>query len=399
MSHRKGVIFLHEGTFPDGYAMAFRLRMYTEMLENDFDVKVLVPRLPKSNDNSKKYHLFTLWNRNVSSNILVRKLSYYIQDLKWTYFLYQNRNQFDVIFVAAMSIFPLLVITLFAKLFSKRLILELNEFPYSSQGGNFIDDLNGYKRYRRFLTENLIYKNIFGVISISPKLTQYIKKLVPNISVVEIPILCDVQYFKSLDSIESFQTPKQKYTVHASNLSEYKDGFSTNLKAIGKFNLEQVREDDKIHLYITLDGIPPLLSQSINQILTTYDLHSFVHFIGYQDDISLFNLYKNAAFLIINKPINLQNDYNFPTKLSEYLYFSKALLVSTNNAMDQFLEDSQNCLKFESNNDQDLLNLIKKLLSNQIQMNGLNFNARNTVTQHFDFRMNAAKLNLFFRNA
>lgn len=396
MENKKSLIFLHEGTFPEGYAMAFRLRMYIEMLEDKFDVQVIVPRKPKTKQSSLKYKLTALWQTNLPSNIFLRKLSYYIQDFKWTYCLMKQRNHFDAVFVAAMSIFPLILITLFCKLYSKKLILELNEFPYSSQGGNFIDDLNWYKKYRRFLTENLIYRNIFGVISISPKLTQYIKRLVPHIHLVEIPILCDVQYFNSLDVQTSSEPVKKRYTVHASNLSEYKDGFSTNLKAIGKFNLEQNTEDDKIHLYITLQGIPSLLFQSINEILVNYHLHSYVHFIGYQEDKDLFELYKNADFLIINKPKNLQNDYNFPTKLSEYLYFSKALLVSTNDAMDQFLIDSKNCLKFQSNNDEDLYNLIKNLISNSFQLNELNLNARNTVIEYFDYRMNATQINHFF---
>lgn len=395
----KRLLFFHEGTFPDGYAMAFRLRMYLEMLGDDFDVKVVLPRKPKSNVSINKYHLTSLWQAVLPQNIFLRKLSYYIQDFKWVYLLIKQRKQFDIVFVAAMSIFPLFLISLYVKIFSKKLVLELNEYPYSSQGGNFIDDLDWYKRYRRFLTEKIVFKNVFGVISISPKLTQYIKNLKPSVQVVEIPILCDIHYFNSIDISASALTQNRKYTVHASNLSEYKDGFSTNLKAIGKFNLDQINDEEKIHLFITLDGIPSFLFQAIDKILKENNLYSYVHFIGYQDDKTLFSLYKNAEFLIINKPKNLQNDYNFPTKLSEYLFFSKALLVSTNDAMDQFLVDSHNCLKFESNNDHDLYMLIKGLLANNLQINDLNANAINTVNQNFDYRVNALKIKKFFNKA
>ncbi len=396
---KKNILFLHEGTFPEGFAMAFRLKMYFKMLDDNlFNYKIIVPRKStiasiENNDS----HIDYLWKEVVPQNKFLRKFLYIIQDFKWTIQLFKNRKNIDVIFVAAMSIFPLFLITLISKILGKKVILELNEYPYSSQGGNALDDLEIYKKYRRFITEKFIYKNIYGVVSISPKLSEYIIKINNQLKVVEIPVLCDVDYFKNIESLSPTEkkVPTHKFTVHASNLSEYKDGFSTNLKAIGEYNQSVQEIENKIHLIITLNGIPHLLESSLRPIIDHYQLNDYLHFVGYLDESELYNLYKNAEFLIINKPDNLQNTYNFPTKLSEYLYFGKILLVSTNHAMDQYLEKNVHCKKFESNNFEELTSFIQETMSL-----GNNFSYREAsqrlVENEFDYKSNANEFNQYF---
>ena len=96
MKNKTGIVFLHEGTFPDGFAMAFRLRMYIEMLKTDkFELQVLVPRKSNQSIHSDNYKLRTLWNAPLPKNIFIRKISYYVQDIKWLIQLFKYKSEFD----------------------------------------------------------------------------------------------------------------------------------------------------------------------------------------------------------------------------------------------------------------------------------------------------------------
>ncbi len=397
----KRLLFLHEGTFPDGFAMTNRLKMYMKMLVgNNNPSKIIIPRRNQNFQflEYEETEIDFLWDKPIHTNIFLRKISYLVQDLKWAKYIFKNRKQIDIIFIAAMSIWPMFLITVIGKLFKKTIVCELNEFPFSSQGGNYIDDLKYYKIFRRKFMEFAILKHIHSVISISNDLTQYIKKINSKIIIIEIPILCDVMYFKSFSLNMNSKTPDHKYIVHASHLSEYKDGFLTVLNAIGSYNLK-LNDLDKIHIYITSNQIPPLLLESVNEVIINYELKDYIHFIGYQDDGQLFNLYSNASFLVINKPINLQNKYNFPTKLSEYLYFSKALIVSVNTAMSNYLKNELNCLIFKNNDSEDLLNTIHSLMEKEYRNGILNIAGKNTVENNFDFNVHKANFqNVFLIN-
>lgn len=396
----KKVLFLHEGTFPGGFAMSNRLRLYMKMLNgSDLTTRIVIPRRNVTSQELEYENALInfLWLNPISKNIFLRKFSYLIQDFKWVKYIIQNRNQIDVVFISAMSIWPMFLITLTSNLFKKKIICELNEYPFSSQGGNFIDDLEFYKVFRRRFMEGFILKRIKSVISISGELSSYIKKINSNIEIFEIPILCDSDYFKLVNSEKSMVNENQNYIVHASHLSEYKDGFISVLKAIGTFNLS-LSEKEKIHIYITSNHIPPLLFEPMNQVIQSFNLNEYIHFIGYQNDADLFNLYSNATFLIINKPNNLQNKYNFPTKLSEYLYYSKVLIVSLNTAMAKYLINNRNCVVFKNNDSDDLLEKIKYVFSNKLNQDYLKMEAVNTVENNFDYKVHQINFQNAFLN-
>lgn len=87
-----------------------------------------------------------------------------------------------------------------------------------------------------------------------------------------------------------------------------------------------------------------------------------MRFTGIVDRQTLEELRRNCALCIVNKPSNAQNDYNFPTKLTELLPEGVPLIVSRTGEPARYFRDGENAHVVEANDAEQIADRIVRIL-------------------------------------
>jgi glycosyltransferase involved in cell wall biosynthesis len=145
--------------------------------------------------------------------------------------------------------------------------------------------------------------------------------------------------------------------------------------------------------------VSPTVKQEIDILISKYNIESQIQEINYISQVDVRWYLENSDFTIINKLSNKQNTYNFPSKLSEYLYFSKVLLVSPVGEMINFIHDGKNCFYFDNLQKYSLAELILNLgKMNKEEIEVIQTNAKKTVDSNFLISKYSTEFNNFIAN-
>jgi glycosyltransferase involved in cell wall biosynthesis len=89
--------------------------------------------------------------------------------------------------------------------------------------------------------------------------------------------------------------------------------------------------------------------------------------------------------VIINKHVNEQNLYYFPTKLGEYLVFEIPVITTAIGEMANYLIIEENAFILECNNTDMLTKKIVHIIQNPEQSRKIGINGKETATIHFNY--------------
>jgi glycosyltransferase involved in cell wall biosynthesis len=323
-------------SFPDGMASTYRIYCYASgLLHQNVSVEVVSAANKRKIDGPRFFAKgieggipFTLlWNKDEKGNRYIKVLWEQLQSYFLVFSSILHSFKYEIIIVYGLGLIPRLLLIFFMKLFNKKVILELNEFPYSPDG-NLFTEIPFIKRSLQFLTLNVVFPFLDGFIVISKPLEKLVLKYAPSSKVLVVPILYNDN--KNRIDCSNFVRYNFPYIFHSGSLNEYKDGIVDVFRA---FVIATNRLDEfgiSLHFVLTNLKSYPSTLKKIQKVLKEGGVEDRIFVTGFLNSNDLFCYLKNSELMVINKPTNLQNKYNFPTKLTDYLLSGRPIIISAN---------------------------------------------------------------------
>jgi glycosyltransferase involved in cell wall biosynthesis len=354
------VLVLFNGVFPGPSAGAKRVDYYRRGLENEgLEVKVLAVQ-------NKKVNRFSFFTSMISIPV------------KSFITFYRERKKQEVLFLYGFGWLSYILLSLLAKISGVKIYIEVNEKP-GSVYGNRMTELKIIKSFNLFITE-LSYYFLDGFVVISTPLEDYIKKFAAKKArIIKIPIIIDLDRNIANISKPEAQFP---YLLHTGALSDRKDGIIEVFEAFAKANSIL---DKKLHFYLTSKIAPQDVLRKMEKIIKENKLQDNVHFLGNISEEMLLSYQKYCSMVIINKHLNEQNLYNFPTKLGEYLVFEIPVITTSIGEMGNYLIDDVNCYFFPVNNVEILAKKMISIIENPEQSKQIGSNGKEIAAVHFNY--------------
>ena len=100
--------------------------------------------------------------------------------------------------------------------------------------------------------------------------------------------------------------------------------------------------------------------------------------------------------LILNKPNNEQNKYNFSTKLGEYLRLGKPIIYTPVGEMSYYLKDGINAFEVPINSPKILADKILYILNNKDTVTQIANAGIQLAQEVFDYRIQGKRLKFYF---
>lgn len=367
------VIILYSGKYPGDSAGAKRVSLYKKGLgKSGTKCKVIPTHLNKAG--RFQTMLFSLIDPLRIALIILTKI--------------QKGNKLILYGYGWLTLFA---ITFFAKAKKCKTILEINEKPYSPYS-NRILEMQLIKAFNIYMFERLVLSRIDGFIVISEALVQYLStKRSKNPQVIKIPILVDTEKKHQSTSIYNLKTP---FLFHAGSLSEKKDGITGVFQA---FAIVSRRIKTPFHFYLTQKTAPAEVLSSINKTINDNNLQEYVHFIGSIPDETLTCYQQHCSMLILFKPDNEQNRYNFSTKLGEFMVYGKPVIYTPVGEMAFYLKNNNNAIEVREGSIEELAEKIQWVIENSQDAEKIGKNGQLMAQKEFNYQTHTLRLKQFLK--
>ncbi len=154
--------------------------------------------------------------------------------------------------------------------------------------------------------------------------------------------------------------------------------------------MSKVRDKCQIkHFRITITGYGKD-ADKLKKFICENELMEWVSFKGFVDIGEQVNFLENSDICLVLKTDIEYNRYNFPTKLLDYLFYRKLVLLTPLQPYNNFFIDKQNCLIIDKVNEIHLSKQLEWLQNNPDKINTIRNNAFKTVVENFN-AVNAAE--------
>lgn len=365
------VSILYNGIHPSPTPMSKRLGLYEKGLqEAGVDARIVASHIPAASSVAAYINPFIIPFKTRKDHHQVLRSS-------------------DIILVDGFNWFSYIWFWIWYSGKNRKLIYELNEKPGSVYMSKILD-LKPVKALGLFLF-NTTLKCFDGFVVISDPLVRYLDGRTKRTArVVKLPIIIDTREpYTELPE----ETPPHPYIIHTGALSQQKDGIIDIFKAFAKVNAVKGKS---LHFYLAgSKNAPPGVWDEINRTISEAGLEQNVHHLGLIQGNKLKTLQKNCLFLVLPKPDNEQNRYNFPTKLGEYLTFCRPVIVTAVGDMAKFMKDGANALIVEPGNVEQITAAMLKLMDNQPLASTIGAAGKRTAEEEFDYRVLGQRLSVF----
>lgn len=395
------VRIITSGTYPEGMASSYRINCYAKALyEQGMNVEV-ISTFPHQRYIGKRWGyrgkhgdigFRIVWNVSRPKN---QWLNYFLLEAKSYLLLLHSLltlRQYDVIWLYGMGFLPSFFLLPLLHLARKKVVLELNEYPYSTEGNKFtrIPFVNGLLQK---CTLSYVLPQFDGIVAISENLKKVAKRDESNNNILKVPILLDIARFEYNE--EQKERPLvHPYLFHAGTLSERKDGIIAVINGYIKSALELKKIG--ITLKLVLTNKSSRVWNDIEVLLKEANLFDHLVVTGYLRESELSNWLKNSSALVINKPATRQNKYNFPTKLGDYLLSGRPVIVASQGMeLNNFLVHQVNCILAIADNSDSISDAINELVLNPNLAGLIGSNGRKSALDIFDYRVHSERLKIF----
>jgi glycosyltransferase involved in cell wall biosynthesis len=386
------VLFLYNGVYPGGMAMSNRIHLYGKsLLAAGVELELVVP----SNEISpaKRFNegvpYLTIKNPIIFRNYILRQINGFFAAFVYARFCYRCSKNYKILFISGFGWFTTMLAIIGAHLGGANVALEVNENPYSPEGGRL--DIVFIRKIRRQLMLQLPFRLADGFIVISGKLEELVNKYKnKHAQIIKIPILVD----KSDESAYIPQKPDVPFVLHAGALSETKDGMIAVFKGYAKAYKQL---GGSLQFILTQKKMHPALSREINKIIKRNGIEGSIKFTGYLSKNELERLRRTCTTAVLNKPSNWQNDYNFSTRLGEYLISGIPTIVSETGEMSLYLKDEVNAFMVPANDQDAIAEKIIHITTHPIIALKVGNAARQLALKEFYYMNHAGKIKEFYR--
>jgi glycosyltransferase involved in cell wall biosynthesis len=387
------LLFLYNGVYPEGMAMSNRLHLYAKgLLSNGINPDIVSP----SNGRSLTMGCYegikftNVKNPIIFEQYILRQINSIYAAFFYAQYCYRSTKNYSVLLIIGFGWFSTLLMIAGAHFGKAKVIMEVNENPYSTEGGRL--DTIWIRKIRRQLMLHLPFKFVDGFITISESLEKLIQKRKRRFAkIIKIPILID----NKSELLTASKDLKHPFILHAGALSETKDGVIAMFEAFS-IACKQL----KVHLrfILTIKVMQPGLLQKIESIINTNGLKDRVIFKGQLSKKKLNDLRNSCTLAIINKPSNWQNDYNFPTKLGELMLAGIPVIASSTGEMGKYLKDNETAFIVPANDIDAIAEKIILIVNNPDIANKVGQNGKNYALKKFNFLSYSNELAAFFKS-
>lgn len=394
------------GTYPDGMASTYRIHCYAKGLQElGVPIEVVAANsLNKYPGKTFNYHsefkkvpYTILWNR---VNFQTIWLGYLWAEIK-PYILMIHSiltcKRFDIIWIYGIGLIPRLILVPFMHFFNKKVLLEVNEYPYGLEG-NKITRIPIIRKVMQWATFRWIFPQLDGIVVISENLKKTVNYYAPHVNVIKIPILIEPSRAHSPLSSKKKPHP-HAYVFHAGSLSIQKDGIVKVVEAYAKAATQLKKSSIRLDLILTNKKTSPEVWNTIKKILFDHHLLDHLKITSYLTELELHAYLRHATALIINKPSTFQNTYNFPTKLGDYLLSGRPVIVAAKNVeLNNYLSDNVNSRITSPNHVEEMCNALTTFCRDQGKASAIGAAGRQIALDQFDYRKNAFEIKDFIRS-
>jgi glycosyltransferase involved in cell wall biosynthesis len=225
-----------------------------------------------------------------------------------------------------------------------------------------------------------------GMICISTRLY----KLYANAykKIVLIPIITDTKNrIIENDEKRGSELFKIGYT---GTLTEKRDGIFTLIKAISLVAMRNHEIECNLFGSITESNL-----KRLNHLIDKNQLNNIVHYFGNYDARSIKLIQSKQNLLVLPRPVNIQTNFGFSTKLAEYMSSGIPVLTTRHSDISNYIVNGKNGFIIDKLSPELLYIIIIELLNKKDQLIQIGEKGRETAMEHFDFTCYSATLNNF----
>ncbi len=386
MSYKKlNIVAFYKTNYPnDSSPMSSRLHLYMKALAHEGAEVLIVSPTNEAKEDSLIDGV--LYSYRVVNNL--SKNSEKVNNLIFIEIVKDLSQKFDIVFTSLAN-------DAWVKKYAKavrnvggKITFEMNETPHSIIASR--KDFKFILAIKRWIFLNFVVNKIDGFIVISKSLENLFTKYKGNnTQITRVPILSE----NKLRITPNRNSLNNKFIFHAGSLSEQKDGIKAIFRA---FLIVQQKLNTNLKFYLTQKtGLPQLLSW-INNFIKTNKLQSKIEFTGLLERDVLNSYYDKCTLAIINKPSNIQNDYNFSTKLTELIPRGIPLIISKTGEHNYYFKHNYNCYLVEPNDYKEIAEGIVKIINNPEYSEMISKNALQLIDSDFNYLNHATNLFNFF---
>lgn len=386
--------------YPGPTAGAYRINCYAKAIQRIQDTFVDIQSAFTSESmsyfriNNSEYHN-GIKNSAILESRLIKKKVFRFLVLKLAPFIliinalfYRERADVVLLYIRRPS--TIFLLSCIFKIVGSKVFLELNEHPFF-----YIKRKDKVKkRLLEWFYFKIALRYISGVIVISENLREYIRHNNGKIGILKIPVLYDNENIETVNI--DIELPRY-FLLHAGSLSDSKDGISSIFKSFITAHRTLKIHGIDLFFLLTHKSIDKDIEDKIDKDLVVAGLKNRVNFIGYVNRQEFTLLMRRASVLIINKPLNIQNKFNFPTRFADYLLSGTPTIVAANDCeINLFAENMINSLVVSPDDIESIAEKITEVHLNPNLSDIIGNNAQVTARSHFDYTLFGHRLIKFF---
>ncbi|WP_400073596.1 glycosyltransferase [Zobellia russellii] len=291
-------------------------------------------------------------------------------------------------------VFLELLTIVYLKLFKNRSVFyELNEVRKHASA---VHDVLSFKKLK-YSVKKIVFKTIFtltepilvffdGLICISTEIEKYGKKF--NRNTIRIPILTnpDVDVYIS----DSVYTTKGYFNIGFSgSIIPSKENLVEFINVLNKLTKNKHK--------IKFNMCGPTKDKYYSQMLEIAEKKDTLNYYGNLDPKEQSNFLRQQDLLVIPRGYNLQNNYGFSTKLSDYLNHKKIILITDISDNGLYIKDGVNGFIVPPNDNESMYIKLVYIINNFENVKKLVVsNAQKTSQDEFSFQNFREPLRDFF---
>lgn len=295
----------------------------------------------------------------------------------------ENNNNLRIILVSTdWKIFK--IIGVYAKFFHIPFFLEVCEYPFYFKNRNL--EINEKTKRKLFN----FYRYFDGVIFETERLESFYKKFLSSKQkTIIIPTTMEYD-----DILLTEVNPSNKYIAYAGSIqSEEKDGLKVLLEA---FALVKKREPELMFYLIGRIANKEYYNDLI-MLAEKKKIKSSIYFTDFVSRKEYIQYLKGALVLLVAKGQNSFYSGGLSSKVVEYLFSKKPVVLVSSDEYDRYLEEGKDVLFSKTNNPNEIYQLISKLISQPELAKIIGTSGFAKAFKYFDYRISTKKLLTFLK--
>lgn len=278
----------------------------------------------------------------------------------------------DFVIVYTYRFWPELFTLIQCKLHKILIYKEVSENPIIyTKRVNFFAYLRIYMYF--------ILRSYSAILVMTNKLWEYFEKNGFD-KLILVPMTVDISRFEIVT--------KKDYTsfkiTYVGSLNEHKDGVLFLIRAIS----DLLKTKEIMFLQLVGDPFNDAFLTELNNLLSSSHITQKVLVSCKIESKKIPSIISNSQLLVLPRPLNLQTEYGFPTKLGEYLASGVPVLSSDVGEIPQYLQDGVNAFLYKSGDTRSLHNRLVYIMNNYQKAIEVGNNGRKTAEMFFDSNKN-----------